>query len=86
MVEINGSLKKVQVKTTYHRNRWGWFEVSLKTCGGNQSFHTIKLFDNTKVDFLFAITEDGNKYFIPSSNIDAKKALVLAHKYKEFQI
>ncbi len=64
------------------------FSVSLVTCGGNQSWTGVaKVFDPTKVDFLFALTSGGRRWFIPAADLDGKRAVQLGGpKYSEFEI
>jgi PD-(D/E)XK endonuclease len=86
VVDINGTINRVQVKTTKFKSKYGVYSINLSVKGGNRSFNTIKKFDNTKVDSLFVLTEDGSKYFIPSSKVKAKGQLNLGSKYVEFKV
>ena len=70
-------LKKVQAKTTEYITRHGIYQILLKTCGGNQSFNTVKRFDGTKVDFIFAVTEEGTMYLIPTNKNTPKATMNL---------
>lgn len=80
-----GSLSRVQVKTTTRRARSGRFVVMLETAGGNQSFHTRKPFDKSKSDLLFVLTDDGAVYIIPCQEIAATRGIVLSGKYERFR-
>lgn len=86
VVDQDGELKKVQVKTTYHRVPSGNFSVELRTSGGNQSYSTVKHFDSCKVDYLFILTEDEDKYLIPCSDIDNKSTITLGDKFSKFRV
>lgn len=44
IIDREGKLLRVQVKTTKFKIRDGVYQVSLKTCGGNRSGQTIKNF------------------------------------------
>ena len=79
-------LNKVQVRTTACKSRHGKYQVNLRVLGGNQSFHTAQKFDNTKVDFLFVLTETTNKYLIPSVDIQSKNTLNLGIKMEKYKI
>ena len=68
IVDINDSLKRVQVKTTGQKNK-EFFKVTLCTKGGNKSRYNIKQFDNKKMDILYCLTSDGKEYIIPTSEI-----------------
>jgi hypothetical protein len=86
VVDIDGKLNKVQVKTTYAKSPYGIYTVCLKTSGGNKSCQTIKLFDPTKVDYLFILTQDNEKYFIPCSESTPKNTMKLGKQYQQFKI
>ena len=58
VVEFPEGLKKVQVKTTRHKNRHNNYVVSLRTMGGNQSYTSSKIAQN--YDILWALDELGN--------------------------
>jgi hypothetical protein len=87
VVELNGVLKRVQVKTTRSFNQSkGIFEVELRTKGGNRSgIGKSKSLDLTKIDFLFVVTETGGLYLIPSSAVGASNHLSLGGKYAAYQ-
>jgi PD-(D/E)XK nuclease superfamily protein len=92
VVELEGRLLRVQVKTTTqfaetpngHRRR----VVSLKTCGGNQSWTGIaKEIDPARVDFLFVLTGDGRRWLIPSDCLEARNSIRLGGtKHSEHEI
>ena len=84
----DGSLRKVQVRTTTtkNRNRLRDFTVHLRVMGGNRSFHTAKLFDNQKIDYLFVLTGENESYLIPSSEIKAKTYLTLNESMNKYRI
>jgi hypothetical protein len=86
IVEKAGELFRVQVKSTRYKNPRGDFEINLSVKGGNQSFNTIKKFDNTRIEFLVALTNEGTLYVIPSNIITAKTNLILGEKYKEYRV
>lgn len=75
----DGQIKRVQVKTTVTD------EVELRTLGGNQSFHTVKKFDVTKVDYVFVLTESA-KYLIPVSRIKARSRMTISQYLDEFRV
>ncbi len=87
IVDVGGVLKRVQVKTTRSRQRYGRFQVSLVTKGGNQSWSgTSKCLDNAKIDLLFVLTADGGQYCIEANAIGGRKAIVLGSKYASFKV
>ena len=79
-------LNKVQVRTTACKSPHGIYVVHLRVMGGNQSFHTSQEFDNTKVDFLFVLTDTANKYLIPSVDIPSKNTLNLGIKMEKYKL
>lgn len=83
VIDIGGKLKKVQVKTTAARSKYGIFVVDLRTNGG-QSRLTKKLFDKSSVDFLFVLTENGTRYLVPSDSIGGIGGISLGEKYRQF--
>lgn len=85
IVDDGANLLKVQVKTATHK-RDNYFQAYIKTCGGNQSFSTVKYFDSTLVDYLFILTTNNEKYLIPTYKITAKTHLQLGPKYKNYLI
>jgi len=83
VVEINNSLKKVQIKTCSFKRKY--FEVNLSIKGGNRtSIGKIKRFNNKNCDYLFIIIDQSQKYLIPTKNLKAKCNLVLGPKYQKY--
>ena len=80
-----GTLGRVQVKTTTFRDKYGRFRVMLQTAGGNQSFSTRKPFNNKASELLFVLTDDGDIYVMPCSEITATVALSLGAKYEKYR-
>src|SRR4051794_12902059 len=67
IAEIDGRLRRVQVKTStrFERDRW---VVALCTRGGNQTWNgLVKRLDPSRCDDLFVLVGDGRRWFIPSS-------------------
>lgn len=85
VIEENSILKKVQVKTSDYKNKYGIYVVDLTTKGGNKSGQTVKKFDKSKVDYLFILTEEG-RYLIPSVEVTSKTNLNLGKKYQLYLI
>jgi hypothetical protein len=92
VADANGRLLKVRVKTSTqvsttargHRR----YVVALATRGGNQSWNgTAKPLDPDRADYLFALTDGGRRWFIPSGMLEARFAIALGGaKYSEFEI
>ena len=64
------------------------FAVSLATSGGNQSWSgLVKEFDATRSDFLFVVTGEGRRWFIPATEIEGRRTIRLGGpKYSEFEV
>lgn len=86
IVDIENKLNRVQVKTTTYINEYKTYCINLSVKGGNRSYNTIKKFDKTKVEYIFAVTGDNQKYFIPSSEIKATNNLNLGKQFDKFKI
>lgn len=87
IIDIDDKLYKVQVKTTTFKTKYGIYNVSLTVNGGNRSGKgKIKKFDNTKVDYLFILTNSGIKYLIPTSEFTNVNSLCLGTKYQKYII
>jgi hypothetical protein len=81
VVEIDGVLKKVQVKTSTSN------AIALRTMGGNQSYHTAKLFDHTTSDYVYGLLDNGESWLIPTSDFTNKTSLKLTDKrYDQYKL
>ena len=87
IAELAGRMHRVQVKTSRCRER-DRFVVNLATRGGNRSWTgTVKHFDRSRCDFLFAYLTDGRSWFIPSAAVDGATAICLGGpKYSEYEV
>jgi hypothetical protein len=88
LIVENGTIQKVQVKTSNYVVKSGGYEVALGTCGGNQSFNTVKKFDPSQVDLLFITLGNGQSYCIPTSILPKKdrRTITIGKKYSEYKI
>ena len=86
VVELDGKLKKVQIKTTRGKSKSGKYAVQLKHSGGSDNKKAIVNFDNTESDILFVVTIDGDLYQIPSEQITAKTQLILSEQWNKFKV
>lgn len=86
VIDVDGVLGRVQVKTTTYKSQYDVYSVGISVKGGNQSFNTIKTFDNTKVDYLFIVTNDSEMYFIPAADIEVKNSINLGSKYSKYKV
>jgi len=87
VVEKDHGMQKVQVKTTTQKLPSGAYEVELRTKGGNKSGDgKEKSFESTAVDYLFVITEKGDRYLIPANKVITKSTISVGSKYDEYKI
>jgi hypothetical protein len=86
VVDDGRELSRVQVKTTTRRSAFGVFVVSLKTNGGNQSFHTAKPFDARACDLLYVLTDARSRYLVPTSAFAATTTLNMGERMDPFRL
>jgi hypothetical protein len=92
VAEANGRLLRIQVKTSTRSvvtpDGHARCAVGLATAGGNQSWNRVtKRLDPSRLDYLFVLTGDGRRWFIPSIALEAGRAISLGGpKYSEFEI
>jgi hypothetical protein len=88
VVDMNGTLLKVQVKTSRMTSKSGGYVINLKTSGGNTSHNTIRKREDSDYDLLFVLTETGKCWSIPSKELgEARNSIVVgSKKYNEFLI
>ena len=85
IVDKDNKLKKVQVKSTACKTKYGNYQVALKSCGGTKG-KTYKTLIDTNVDELFILTEDLNMYIVPIEEIDNKSTLNICEKYYKYKV
>lgn len=85
VIERDGVLDRVQVKTTQHKNRYGAYVVGLKTTGGNRKVNTVQARQACDYDKLFVLVETGVCYLIPSEKL-GKYDVYLSAKMDEYKI
>lgn len=85
IVEKNGILQRVQVKSTGCIGKCGNYQVALKSCGGTKG-KTYKTVIETNVELLFILAENKNMYLIPRETIENYSTLSLCEKYERFRV
>ena len=85
VVEKRDGLKKIQVKSSGCKTKYGKYQVALKSCGGTKG-KTYKTLVDTDIDELFILTEDMNMYVIPKNEIKNKATLNICKKYFNFSV
>lgn len=86
LIVDNGTLLKVQVKTTKFKDDSGVYQVALRTCGGNRSGQNFKKFDSNSSDLLFILTDSGDMFLIPKDEIKNLTAINLGLKYNKYKV
>lgn len=85
IVDKNCVLKKVQVKSTNCKTKYGNYQVALKSCGGTKG-KTYKTVIETNIDEIFILTGDLNMYIIPIEILKNKSTLNICDKYDKFRV
>jgi PD-(D/E)XK endonuclease len=78
-------LQRVSVKSTTQLKR-GFYQVGLRTQGGNKSQFTIRHFDSQGVELLFVACGNGDRYLIPAAEVCVKSYIQLGPKYRRFRV
>ena len=85
IVDKDNKLKKVQVKSTACKTKYGNYQVALKSSGGTKG-KTYKTVIETNVDELFILTEDMSMYILPIEEINNKATLNICNKYEKYKV
>ena len=85
LVDKNNVIKRIQVKSTGCKTKYGNYQLALKSCGGTKG-KTYKTIIETNIDDLFALTEDLKIYIIPKEEINNKTTLNLYDKYEKYRV
>lgn len=89
VVELDdGALKKVQVRSTWHKGKSGAYSVPLRVLGGNSKKNFVhKKGTDVIYDLLFAMCGDGSCYLIPKPVFaEHTSALVVGKKYADYMV
>ena len=84
-MEKEGHYYGIQVKATSCKTKYRMYQVALKSCGGTKG-KTYKTVIDTKVDYVFIVTEKLDMYMIPRKVINNRSTLNLCSKYVEYKI
>jgi len=83
IIEKDNKLQTVQVKSSGCKNKFGNYQVALKSCGGTKG-KKYKTFINTNVDLLFVFLQDSSIYLIPRNDIKNSSTITLSTKYSKY--
>ena len=84
----DGTLKKVQVKTSTQLNEYGTYSVNLRVLGGNsKSNYVHKKANEVIYDWLFILCDNGDRYLVPKDIIkDLKSTITVGKLYQEYKV
>ena len=85
VVEMEGQLKRVFVRTTTRATCKGW-ACGLRTIGINSSGYKVRHFDKRDVDLLFILCGDGSAYLIPAEAVQCKSEIRVGSKYLGYKV
>lgn len=85
LVDKNNVIKRIQVKSTGCKTKYGNYQLALKSCGGTKG-KAYKTVIETNIDELFALTEDLKIYIIPKEKINNKTTLNFCDKYEKYRV
>jgi hypothetical protein len=86
VVDMDGKLQRISVKTSRFMDSKSSYYVLLKNCGGSSGKGKIRHFDNTTCDYVFVLTGNNKMYLIPAKEIAAKSAICIGNKYTEYEV
>lgn len=86
IVDIEGSLKRISVKTSRSKSGYGTYSVQLRNCGGSSGKSKVRPFDNKSCDFIFVLTGEDKTYLIPTEIIEATNSISVGKKYSEYEV
>lgn len=84
----DGTLKKVQVKTSTQKSKYETYAINLRVLGGNSKQNYVHKKANEVIyDWLFILCDNGDRYLIPKENIQNVKSTITVGKlYQEFKL
>ncbi len=85
IVDKENLIKRVQVKSTGCKTKYGNYQVALKSCGGTKG-RKYKTVIETNVDELFILTKDLEMYILPKGEIANKSTLNICNKYEKYRV
>lgn len=86
VVDMNGKLKRISVKTSRNQTQYGTYSVGLRNCGGASRKIKVRPFDKTSCDYIFILTGNDKTYLIPSDIIDSINSINVGKKYVEYEV
>ena len=85
IVEEEGILHRVQVKTTSYKAPSGAFQVNLRSTGGTKGT-VYKRVNKDNSDLLFILCSDNSKFIIPLVEITNTSTINLSFDYIKYKV
>ena len=85
IVDKNNTIKRIQVKSSGCKTKYGNYQIALKSCGGTKG-STYKTVIETNIDELFVLTENLRMYILPIEEIHNKSTLNICDKYEKYRV
>lgn len=87
VVDIEGLLSKIQVKTTKSKTYYGIYKIELRNTGGSSGKVNSRVCDSVNIDYIFCLTEEGTRYLIPFIDIEnITNSINLGEKYNKYKV
>ena len=86
IIEKNGKMERVQIKTTTQIPKEKYFVCNLRVLGGNQSFNTAKNRNPNSYDVLFVLAQNNECWSIPTNTFNALTTLTLDKRFESYKI
>lgn len=87
IVDIEGKLNRVEVKTSTLQKPNGSWEFNLRTFGGNQSWNkVVKSVSAEDADMLFLHCIGADSYFMPTEVVKDKSTITVGNLYSEYKL
>ena len=85
IVDKDNLLKKIQVKSSSCKTKYGNYQVALKSCGGTKG-KTYKTVVETYIDEVFILLENLEMYIIPAKEIKNKSTITMCDRYSKYKV
>jgi hypothetical protein len=87
VVDDGNKLSRVEVKTTRFKEKENsCYTVQLRKVRHNKTENKKTHFDAKSADILFVVTETGDQYVIPASEVDGKASYCLGDKAARWKV
>lgn len=85
IVDKDNLLKKIQVKSSSCKTKYGNYQVALKSCGVTKG-KTYKTVIETDIDEVFILLENLEMYIIPAKEIKNKSTITMCDRYSKYKV